>query len=147
MAKYILFQNDRFYRMAPDETKRDKWMGSPNIVAREVDDATYKNIGCKKTVPTLNGDNISYEDKDHEAIEDTERAQQALSDVRDLLVEEFKFYAAHHYDNDTEVKNMVAFLEGIDKTSVTSFAEGQEIHEYIYNLPGCPQIFPLELYY
>jgi hypothetical protein len=70
-----------------------------------------------------------------------------LSDVRDLLVEEFKFYAAHHYDNDTEVKNMVAFLEGIDKTSVTSFAEGQEIHEYIYNLPGCPQIFPLELYY
>ena len=48
MAKYILFQNDRFYRMAPDETKRDKWMGSPNIVAKEVDDATYKNVGCKK---------------------------------------------------------------------------------------------------
>ena len=110
MAKYILFQNDRFYRMAPDEAKRDKWMTTPNIVAKEVDDATYKNVGCKKTVPTLNGDNISYEDKEHVAIEDTERAQNALSDVRDHLISEFKFIADENYDSDTEVNIFVYFL-------------------------------------
>ena len=39
MAKYLLFQNNEFYRMAPNEAKRDNWLRTPNIVAKEVSDA------------------------------------------------------------------------------------------------------------
>tara|TARA_R100001510_G_C7637054_1_gene195058 strand:+ start:737 stop:1210 length:474 start_codon:yes stop_codon:yes gene_type:complete len=157
MAKYLLFQNNEFYRMAPNEAKRDNWLRTPDIVAKEVSDADYKKVGCKKwtSTPTLSGDTINYNEETNfhfnenvpEDNTDASACQAQLAEFRDNLIIEFKHFAAQHYDNDAEVKAMVAFLEGIDTSAVTSFAANQSIFEYIYDLPGCPQIYPLELFY
>jgi hypothetical protein len=157
MAKYLLFQNNEFYRMAPNEAKRDNWLRTPDIVAKEVSDADYKKVGCKKwtSTPTLSGDTINYNEETNfhfnenvpEDNTDASSCQAQLAEFRDNLIIEFKHFAAQHYDNDAEVKAMVAFLEGIDTSAVTSFAANQSIFEYIYDLPGCPQIYPLELFY
>ena len=52
MAKYIIFQNNEFYRLASNEAKRDKWLVSPNIIAKEVNDADYRKVWCKMSTVT-----------------------------------------------------------------------------------------------
>ena len=44
MAKYILFRDTRFYKLAPNETARDHWMTSPTTYAEEVSDDNYHKV-------------------------------------------------------------------------------------------------------
>ncbi len=157
MAKYILFQNNEFYRMAPDEAKKDKWIITPQIVAKEVSDTDYKNVGCKKVKPTLSGDTINYEGETYFNFTDTEpsepkdldatESQVMVTWARDILIKEIKQISAHNYASDSTAQAMVAFLEGIDMNAVTPLGRSDSAFEYIYNLSGCPQLYPLELNY
>ena len=157
MAKYILFQNNKFYRMAPDEAKRDKWIITPQIVAKEVSDTDYKNVGCKKVKPTLSGDTITYEGDTYFNYTKTEpsepkdldvtESQEAVTWAKDILIYEIKTIAAHQYYTDSDAQAMVAFLEAIDMSAVTALSKSDSAFEYIYNLPGCPQLYHLELNY
>tara|TARA_R100001015_G_C4629326_1_gene190087 strand:+ start:826 stop:1299 length:474 start_codon:yes stop_codon:yes gene_type:complete len=157
MAKYLLFQNNEFYRMASDETKKDKWIVTPQIVAKEVNDTDYKNVGCKKVTPTLSGDTITYEGETYFNFTDTEpsepkdldatESQAMVTWARDTLIKEIKEMSAHNYPTDSAAKAMVAFLEAIDMNAVTSLGRSDSAFEYIYNLSGCPQLYPLELNY
>jgi G3E family GTPase len=164
MAKHFIFQDNQFYRLAPTDAKKDFWLStSAGLVSKEVSDADYFKVAVLKSQATLNGDTVDYADvtvfhkqdtADDDAnsdvaknVTDASEAQAILTETRDNLIADFKHYSDKHYDNDAEVKAMVAFLEGIDTSAVTSFAANQSIFEYIYDLPGCPQIYPLELFY
>tara|TARA_Y100001951_G_C11255115_1_gene248895 strand:- start:661 stop:1110 length:450 start_codon:yes stop_codon:yes gene_type:complete len=149
MAKYILFQNSKYYRLAPNETKKDYWMTTPTVHAKEVSDDDYTKVARFLKFPTYNTDTqeISYEDKVVEAITDPAIAKNALSSRVDELIMAFRDKAQEHINTDLEVQGMITFLEGVDRDAVDSFPENHSVDDYIYNLPGCPQMYFNEMYY
>jgi len=157
MAKYIIFQNNEFYRLAPNEAKRDKWLVTPNIIAKEVNDADYRKVWCKMSTVTLNGDTINYDDTTIFNFTDTDpsepkdlnatESQAAVTWARDNLIKEIKHFAERHYDNDADAKAMVSFLEGIDMNQVPALNRTDSPFAYIYDLDGNPCLSGLELFY
>ena len=162
MAKHFIFQDNQFYRLAPTDAKKDFWLStSAGLVSKEVSDADYFKVAVLKSQATLNGDTVDYADvtvfhkqdtADDDAnsdvaknVTDASEAQAILTETRDNLIADFKHYSDKHYDNDAEVKAMVAFLEAIDIGAVTSWNSTDSVMEYIYNLTDCPQLFPLEI--
>lgn len=151
MAKYVLFVHNDYYRLAPNETKRDHWLTSPDVIAKEVSDANYKRIGVGRVHPTWNhvSQTIVYnnEDIEPETITDPEILKADLKEARDDLIRNFENVAQDHVDSDPEVRDMITFLSNIDENSASPPLEGKSIFEYIYDLPGCPQIYFNEIYY
>ena len=149
MAKYILFQNSKYYRLAPNETKKDYWMTTPTVHAKEVSDDDYTKVARFLKFPTYNTDTqeISYEDKVVEAITDPAIAKDSLSSRVDELIAAFRDKAQEHINTDPKVQNMITFLEGIDRDAVESFPENYSVDDYIYNLPGCPELYTEEMHY
>ena len=153
MAKHFIFQDNQFYRLAPTDAKKDFWLStSAGLVSKEVSDADYFKVAVLKSQATLNGDTVDYADvtvfhKQDTADDDanSDEAQAILTETRDNLIADFKHYSDKHYDNDAEVKAMVAFLEAINISAVTSWNSTDSVMEYIYNLTDCPQLFPLEI--
>jgi len=160
MAKHFIFQDNQFYRLAPTDAKKDFWLStSAGLVSKEVSDANYLKVAIRKSVATLSGDTVNYADttvfhkQEYDGVTpdvarnvtDASEAQAILTQVRDDLITEFKHYSDQHYDNDTEVKAMVTFLEAINISAVNSWNSTDCVMEYIYNLTDCPQIFPLEI--
>ncbi len=142
--------HNNFYRLAPNETKRDHWLTSPDVIAKEVSDADYKKIGVGRVYPTWNhvSQTIVYNDEnlEPETITDAEILKIDLRDAKDNLISNFRNVAQDHADSDPEVRDMITFLSNIDENSLT-ILEGKTIFEYIYDLPGCPQIYFNEIYY
>ena len=149
MAKYILFQNSEYYRLAPNETARDYWMTTPTVHAKEVSDDDYTKVARFLKFPTYNTDTqeISYEDKVVPAEPDPVVAKDLLSSRIDELLFSFRDKAQEHINTDPKVQGMITFLEGIDRDGVESFPENFSVDDYIYNLPGCPEMYVEEMYY
>ena len=149
MAKYILFRDTRFYRLAPNETARDHWMMSPTTYAEEVSDDNYHKVARYLRYVTYNPDTreISYEDKVVPAEPDPVVAKDLLSSRIDELLFSFRDKAQEHINTDPKVQGMITFLEGIDRDGVESFPENFSVDDYIYNLPGCPEMYVEEMYY
>ena len=65
MAKYLLFKDTLFYRLASNEATKDHWMASPTIYAKEVSDDDFHKVARYLKFATFNPDTqeISYEDK------------------------------------------------------------------------------------
>jgi len=159
MAKHFIFQDNEFYRLAPTDAKKDFWLStSASLVSKEVSDADYFKVAVLKSQATLSGDTVNYADttifhkQEYDGVNadvarnitDASEAQAMLTQVRDDLIADLKHYSAKYYDNDAEVKAMVAFLEAINISAVTSWNSTDSVMEYIYNLTDCPQLFPLE---
>ena len=159
MAKHFIFQDNQFYRLAPTDAKKDFWLStSAGLVSKEVSDADYFKVAVLKSQATLSGDTVNYADttifhkQEYDGVNadvarnitDASEAQAMLTQVRDDLIADLKHYSAKYYDNDAEVKAMVAFLEAINISAVTSWNSTDSVMEYIYNLTDCPQLFPLE---
>ena len=125
MAKYLIFQNSLFYRLAPNETARDYWMTTPNMSAKEVSDDDYHKVARNLKFATFNSDTqeISYEDILVPAITDSAIAKDSLSTRVDELIAAFRDKAQEHIHTDPKVQNMITFLEGIDRDAVESFPE------------------------
>ena len=160
MAKHFIFQDNQFYRLAPTDAKKDFWLStSAGLVSKEVTDANYLKVAVLKSEATLSGDTVNYADttvfhkQEYDGVTpdvarnvtDASEAQAILTQVRDDLIADLKHYSDKHYDNDAEVKAMVAFLEAINISAVTSWNSTDSVMEYIYNLTDCPQLFPLEI--
>ena len=160
MAKHFIFQDNQFYRLAPTDAKKDFWLStSAGLVSKEVSDADYFKVAVLKSQATLSGDTVNYADttifhkQEYDGVNadvarnitDASEAQAMLTQVRDDLIADLKHYSAKYYDNDAEVKAMVAFLEAINISAVTSWNSTDSVMEYIYNLTDCPQLFPLEI--
>ena len=150
MAKYVLFMHNDYYRLAPNETKRDHWLTSPDVIAKEVSDADYKRVGVGRVHPTWNhvSQAIVYNKEDLEpgTVTDAEDLKIILRNAKDDLIANFENVAQDHVDSDPEVRDMITFLSNIDENSL-SILEGKTVFEYIYDLPGCPQIYFNEIYY
>jgi hypothetical protein len=160
MAKHFIFQDNQFYRLAPTDAKKDFWLStSAGLVSKEVSDADYFKVAVLKSIATLSGDTVNYADitvfhkQEYDGVTpdvaknvtDASEAQAILTETRDNLIADLKHYSDKYYDNDAEVKAMVAFLEAINISAVTSWNSTDSVMEYIYNLTDCPQLFPLEI--
>ena len=151
MAKHLLFQDGALYAMANEDAKSDFLVSmSTTVTAKTVSDEEYKSVGVKSKKATLEGDNIVYTDKGPgvNVIEATE-AQNLLESYINSIIKDIKEKAQHNYDLDAGVylQNFVTFLQNIDTTAVSSWTADQNVIEYIYNLPDCPQIFVDEIYF
>ena len=149
MAKYLIFQNSVFYRLAPNETAKDYWMASPTVYAKEVSDDDYHKVARNLKFATFNSDTqeISYEDRLVPAITDSAIAKDSLSSRVDELISDFRNKAQEHINTDSRIQNMITFLEGVDRDAVEAFPENYSVDDYIYNLPGCPELYTEEIYY
>lgn len=152
MAKHLLFQDGRLYAMANEDAKSDFLVNAATTVtAKTVSDEEYKSVGVKTKIATLEGDTVVYTDKGPAAadITDATEAQDLLSTEINYLIKDIKEKAQHNYDLDAgaDLRNFVTFLQNIDKTAVSSWTADASVLEYIYNLPGCPQIFVQEIYF
>ena len=149
MAKYLLFKDTLFYRLASNEATKDHWMASPTIYAKEVSDDDFHKVARYLKFATFNPDTqeISYEDRLVPAITDPAIAKDSLSTRVDELIAAFRDKAQEHINTDPKVQNMITFLEGIDRDAVESFPENYSVDDYIYNLPGCPELYTEEMHY
>ena len=152
MAKHLLFQDGRLYAMANEDAKSDFLVNAATTVtAKTVSDEEYKSVGVKTKIATLDGDTVVYTDKGPAAadITDATEAQNRLATVINELIINIKEKAQHNYDSDAGayLRNFVAFLQNIDTSAVSSWDANDNVLEYIYNLPDCPQIFVDEIYF
>ena len=153
MAKHLLFQNNRLHAMANEDAKSDFIVSmSTTVTAKTVSDEDYKNVGVESKRATLDGDTIVYTDKGPAAadITDATEAQTRLETVINDLIKNIKEKAQpKNYDSDAGayLRNFVAFLQNIDTSAVSSWDANDNVLEYIYNLPDCPQIFVDEIYF
>ena len=122
MAKYLLFQNNEFYRMAPNEAKRDNWLRTPNIVAKEVSDADYKKVGCKKFTlsPTLSGDTINYNEETN-----LEQSFDLIGNCIDKIYNEEEVWSTA----DCTKKEVKEFLEGMNSMQF------KEVEKFFETMP------------
>tara|TARA_R100000697_G_scaffold91819_1_gene103594 strand:+ start:146 stop:604 length:459 start_codon:yes stop_codon:yes gene_type:complete len=152
MAKHLLFQDGRLYAMANEDAKSDFLVNAATTVtAKTVSDEDYKSVGVKSKRATLDGDTVVYTDKGSLAadITDATEAQDLLSTEINYLIKDIKEKAQNNYGSDAGayLRNFVAFLQNIDISAVSSWDANDNVLEYIYNLPGCPQIFVQEIYF
>jgi len=153
MAKHLLFQDGRLYAMANEDAKSDFLVNAATTVtAKTVSDEDYKSVGVKSKRATLDGDTVVYTDKGSLAadITDATEAQTRLQTVINDLIKNIKEKAQpQNYDSDAGayLRNFVAFLQNIDISAVSSWDANDNVLEYVYNLPGCPQIFVDEIYF
>jgi hypothetical protein len=152
MAKHLLFQDGRLYAMANEDAKSDFFVKfSTTVTAKTVNDEEYKSVGVKTKIATLEGDSVVLTEREPGAadITDATEAQNHLATIINYLISDIKEIAQHNYNSDAGayLRNFVTFLENIDKTAVSSWAADASVLEYIYNLPGCPQIFTEEIYF
>ena len=152
MAKHLLFQDGRLYAMANEDAKSDFLVNAATTVtAKTVSDEDYKSVGVKSKRATLDGDTVVYTDKGPAAadITDATEAQNRLATVINELIINIKEKAQHNYDSDAGayLRNFVAFLQNIDTSAVSSWNANDNVLEYTYNLPDCPQIFVDEIYF
>jgi len=152
--KYIIFRNNNllnhsFFRLAPNEDIRDKWLAtdSAGLVAIETNDADYRKKTHGKSEPSLVDGSVIWTDYEHSGISDATEAKKEYKDKVDYLIHTFKHITASKFDSDADAKSIVDFLENIDTDSVSSWDDNYSIMEYIYDLPGCPQVFWPELVY
>jgi|TARA_R100001163_G_C4994022_1_gene145550 predicted Rdx family selenoprotein len=152
--KYIIFRNNNllnhsFFRLAPNEDIRDKWLAtdSAGLVAIETNDADYRKKTHGKSEPSLVDGSVIWTDYEHSGISDATEAKKEYKDKVDYLINTFKHITASKFDSDADAKSIVDFLENIDTDSVSSWDDNYSIMEYIYDLPGCPQVFWPELVY
>ena len=152
--KYIIFRNNNllnhsFFRLAPNEDIRDKWLAtdSAGLVAIETNDADYRKKTHGKSEPSLVDGSVIWTDYEHSGISDATEARKEYKDKVNYLINTFKHITASKFDSDADAKSIVDFLENIDTDSVSSWDDNYSIMEYIYDLPGCPQVFWPELVY
>jgi hypothetical protein len=145
---YIIFNSENnILGLAKTDSKKDQYLeNNVNSTAIEVSDTIYSdwaksNIIVKLENGSLVTENVtSYRD---EAISDASAAQAEYKFFVDKLKNDFEARKKNY----TEVAEMITFLESIDTSSVSSWNISDNILNYIYNLPDCPQIYILEYQY
>ena len=146
--KHIIFTSDNsFYKVASTDEKKDKILFlNLNYLSKEISDANFLDVVFGIKTPVLTNGTMSFEElptslreTTFPAISDATAAQEKLTLAKDQMINQFKMI--DEYDSNVDAKSMVSFLEGIDTSQKTSWAAGELAISYIYNLPGCPEIF------
>ena len=142
---YIIFNSENnILGLAKTDSKKDQYLeNNVNSTAIEVSDTIYSDWAKNNIIVKLeNGSLVTENVTSHrdEAISDASAAQAEYKFYVDKLKNDFEARKKNY----TEVAEMITFLESIDTSSVSSWNISDNIVNYIYNLPDCPQIYILE---
>ena len=147
--KHIIFLHNEKIGIASTDAKKDNMLASqPESVSKEVGDADFKKIALGRSSISLVNNEIVINELSREdiavarpAITDASEASARLRECINNLIQHVKDKCGNQYNNNSDATSLVAFLEGIDVSQKTSWDEGVMYIEYIYDLPGCPQVF------
>tara|TARA_R100001463_G_scaffold2908_1_gene12048 strand:+ start:1166 stop:1630 length:465 start_codon:yes stop_codon:yes gene_type:complete len=147
--KYIIFENNLKKLIASTDAKKDTILKlNPLSVAKEVSDSDFKKIALGRSEASLVNNEVVINEFSNDdissvrpAITDATEASARLQECIDTLITSIKDNCGDGYDSNTDATSLVSFLEGIDSSEKTSWDAGVLYIEYIYDLPGCPQIF------
>jgi len=150
--KHIIFKNNTLFRLASTDAKKDHWLNiEPGIITKQVSDEDFKAAALRKKIPSLSGDNISWDKPDvsqiglsDDPITDAAVVQEKLSYQIEVLK---KSIESLKLQNNSEAESLLNFLNTIDVTTKTTGSTQENLLEYIYNLQNCPQVFIDDLTY
>tara|TARA_R110000822_G_scaffold28955_1_gene85693 strand:+ start:864 stop:1352 length:489 start_codon:yes stop_codon:yes gene_type:complete len=160
--KYIIFKDNIFFRLASTEDKKNNALQENNSVAKEISDSDFKNVAIGNSVPTLVGDNLvlttyvfgrggmtadelAIAGDATQEVTDPSAAQEELQSNIDILINNIKTVLGDNLENSPAEQSLITFLESVDVSQKTSWADDENRMEYIYNLTGCPQVFTFDI--
>jgi len=160
--KYIIFKDNIFFRLASTEDKKNKALLEINSISKEISDSDFRDVAIGNKIPTLvNNDlvlttyvfgrgGMTAEELAEAGdatleITDSSAAQAELQMTIDNLIINIKNQLGSSLENSPDEQGLINFLESVDVSQKTSWADDENRIEYVYNLTGCPQVFSFDI--